>query len=147
MNEDLKQKLAPAAACLICAIMARNYGVGLAGTEFSGGRVTGPLLDLYDIGLLLFVLALLLTFFLRRVAAATCIAASLLCLPLYLYFVAPGPFPRVLGGTYSVPRRSDFVWDRRASIEILILVIAASVGLRSFLHLEGGKILKFRIIS
>lgn len=108
MNEDLKQKLAPAAACLICAIMARNYGVGLAGTEFSGGRVTGPLLDLYDIGLLLFVLALLLTFFLRRVAAATCIAASLLCLPLYLYFVAPGPFPRVLGGTYSVPSEIRF---------------------------------------
>jgi hypothetical protein len=62
MNKDLTQKLAQAAACLLCAIMVWNYGIGLEGTEFSGGRVTGPLLDLYDIGSILFILAVLLTF-------------------------------------------------------------------------------------
>ncbi|MGA2354796.1 MAG: hypothetical protein ABSG02_09875 [Terriglobales bacterium] len=133
MTKDLRQKSAQAAAYLFCAIMVWNYGSGLAGTEFSGGRITGPLLDLYDIGSLLFIMAVLLTFFLRRIAAGASIVASLLCLPLYLYFVAPGPFRRVVGGTYSVPLRSDFVWDKWASLEILVLAIAATVGVRGFL--------------
>ena len=119
--------------------MVWKYGSGLAGTEFSGGRITGALLDLYDIGSLLFIMALLLTFFLRRIAAAASIVAFLLCLPLYLYFVAPGPFRRVVGGTYSVPLRADFVWDKWASLEILVLAIAASVDVRSFLILKGIK--------
>lgn len=133
MNGDLKQKLMQAAACLLCAIMVWNYGSDLEGTEFSGGRLTGPLLDLYDIGSLLFILALLLTFFLRRIAAAITILASLLCLPLYLYFTAPGLFRRVFRGPWSGPLQTNFVWNRWTIMRILTLAIAASVGFRSFL--------------
>ena len=91
MTRDEKTKLAQAAACLVCAVVVWRYGSDLEGTEFSGGWLTGPLLDMKDVGTLLFVLALLLTFVYRRIAAATTLVASLLCLPLYLYFTTPGP--------------------------------------------------------
>lgn len=133
MNRDLTQKLAQAAACLLCAIMVWNYGIGLEGTEFSGGRVTGPLLDLYDIGSILFILAVLITFFLRRIAAAITILATLLCVPLYLYFTAPGLFRRIFRGPWAEPLQTNFVWNRWAIMGIIILSIAASVAFRSFL--------------
>ena len=88
---------------------------GREGTEFIGGWLTGPLLNLYDVGTFLFVPALLLAFFFRRIAAAFALTASLLCLPLYLYFVAPGPFRSVFRGEYSVPLQASFVWNSWAS--------------------------------
>jgi hypothetical protein len=84
-----------------------------AGTEASGGWLTGPIEDLYDLGFLLFVLALLAPFFYRRVAAALVLAASLLCLPLYLYFIAPGFFRHVFrNAEYEEPLRASFVWSK-----------------------------------
>ena len=62
MTRDGKTKLTQAAACLLCAVVVRRYGSDLEGTEFSGGWLTGPLLHMKDVGSLLFVLALLLTF-------------------------------------------------------------------------------------
>src|SRR5579864_9746616 len=86
-----KQKSIQAVSCLFCLIMWR-YGPKLDGTEFSGGWLTGPLLTLYNSGTLLYGTALLLTFIFRRISAAITIVASLLCLLLYAYFVAPGHF-------------------------------------------------------
>jgi hypothetical protein len=93
----------------------------------------GPLLTLYDVGALLFILALLLVFFYRRIAAAITISASLLCLPVYFYFTAPGPFRRVFRGEYKVPLHANFVWDRWTIIGILTLALVASVGVSSLL--------------
>ena len=70
MNRDCKLQLLQGAACLLCAIVVWRYASSLLGTEFSGGWITGPLLEMKEVGSLLFVLALLLTFFYRRVAAA-----------------------------------------------------------------------------
>jgi hypothetical protein len=53
------RKLWQAGSCLLCVIAERSYSVGLAGTEFSGGRITGPILDSYELGIVLFVLAAL----------------------------------------------------------------------------------------
>ena len=69
MKNDGKIKMMQAAACLLCAAIVWRYGSSLEGTAFSGW-VTGPLLDMEDVGSLLFRLALLLTFFYRRIAAA-----------------------------------------------------------------------------
>src|SRR5262249_8790181 len=90
--EYKKQKLWQAAGCLLCAAVAWRFTSHLEGTEFSGGRITSPLLDMQNAGVLLFILALILTFLSRRAAAATILLAGLLCLPLYLCFTAPGPF-------------------------------------------------------
>src|SRR4051812_12333797 len=104
MKRGRKPQLLQGVVCLLCAGVTCRYGFLIEGTEFSGGRVTGPLLDMNDVGSLLFVLALLLTFFFRRMAATVTLIASLLCLPLFLYFTAPGPFRRLFGkAEWSVP--------------------------------------------
>src|SRR5437899_1952881 len=133
MTRDGKTKLTQAAACLVCAVVVWRYGSDLEGTEFSGGWLTGPLLDMKDVGTLLFVLALLLTFVYRRIAAATTLVASLLCLPLYLYFTTPGPFRWAFRGEYSVPLQANFVWNKWNIAGIVALTIAACLGIRGLL--------------
>jgi hypothetical protein len=48
--EHRKQKVWQAASCLLCAAVAWRFGFTLDGTEFGGGRITRPLLDLQDVG-------------------------------------------------------------------------------------------------
>jgi hypothetical protein len=133
MKSDGKTKLIQAAACLLCAGIVWRYGSGAEGTEFSGGWLTGALLDMQDVGCFLFILALLLTFFYRRIAAATAVIACLLCLPLLLYFTAPGPFRSVFKGSYSIPLQANFVWGGWNITGIVVLIITAFIGLRSLL--------------
>jgi hypothetical protein len=122
-----KQKVWQAASCLLCVVVAQRNSLGLEGTEFNGGRVTGPVLDLRDVGSLLFLLAMFLTFVYPGIAAAIAVVASLLCLPLYLYFTAPGPFRRVFRGEYSVPLQANFVWDKWAILGMFTLAVATYV--------------------
>lgn len=122
-----RQKLLQAASCLVCVVVAQRNSFALGGTEFSGGRLTGPILDSLEVGSLLFVLALVLTFVRPRIAAALAIVASLISLPLYLYFTAPGPFRRVFRGEYSVPLQANFVWDRSAIVGVLAVAVAMCI--------------------
>ncbi len=122
-----KRRVWQAAICLLCVVVAQRNSLGLEGKEFSGGRVTGRVLDLSDAGSLLFVLALFLTFAYPRVAAAIAIVASLLCLPFYSYLTAPGPFRLVFRGEYSVPLQANFVGDKWAILGSLTLAVAAYV--------------------
>jgi hypothetical protein len=132
MKRDRKLQLLQGVVCLLGAAVTWRYRSFLEGTEFSGGWVTGALLDMKEVGSLLFVLALLLTFFYRRMAAAVTLISSLLCLPLYLYFTAPGPFRRLFGkAEWSVPLRANFVWDHWTIVGIVTLAIAAYISLRS----------------
>ena len=119
-----------AVLCSICAVLAWNYGGDLEGTEFSGGRTTGPLLHAFDLGTLLFIVAVMLSFFFRRVAAFAALSAAILCLPLYIYFTAPGPFRRIFRGEYSVPAPSNFVWNRWAVLGILAIVATTLIAFR-----------------
>ncbi len=123
------RELSQAASCLLGGLM-RKYGPNLEATEFRGGRLTGPLLTLYDVGALLFVPALLLRFFSRRISATITVLAFLLCLPLYLYFTAPGPFRQVFGrANFSVPLQTYFVWDRWSVLGMLTLAVAICISL------------------
>lgn len=133
IKRDLPQKSWQAAACLSCLALLWTYGSGLEGTEFSGGRITGPLLDMSDIGIVLFIPALLVVFLYRRVAAVITLLASLLSLPLYIYFAAPGPFRYIFKGEYSVPAKGNFVWGRQELIGILAITFAIFVSIRSLL--------------
>jgi hypothetical protein len=133
MEKLSKQKLWQAAACLACVgllwiSLEREFGL----TEFFGGSLTGRLFAMADFGFLFFLMALLLTIFYPRVAAALVLAAALLCLPFYLYILMPGPYRRIFKGEYSVPLQRPFVWDNWAVVGVLSLVIAAFLSLHSF---------------
>jgi hypothetical protein len=130
MRKNRRFAIQQAAVCLSCIAIVWRYTAVVEGTEFSGGRVTGVLLHMQDAGSMLFVIALLLAFLYRRIAAAVTLVAFLLCLPLFLYFTAPGPFRAVFGGEWSVPLRTGFIWDDRTIVGIVVLVIAAWVSLR-----------------
>jgi hypothetical protein len=139
MKKDGKTNLIQVAICLVCALIAWRCGSAFEGTEFNGGWLTGSLLNMENAGSFLFVLALLLTFFYQRIAAAIALLACLLCSPLFLYLTAPGPFRRVFGGQYSVSRHANFVWNEWAIAGMIALAIAAAISLRSLLRPAGPK--------
>src|SRR5437660_11724148 len=100
---QMGRKLLQTASCLACALVAQRDPVGLEGTAFGGGPITDTLLRLLDIGSLLFVVALLLTFVRPRFAAVLAIAAGHLCLPLDLDFAFHGPFLLAVNADYHSP--------------------------------------------
>ena len=91
-----------AGSFLLCVILVLHVTSGLDSTEFSGGWLTGPLLSMAEVGIALFALALVLTFFAPRVAAAVGLGSSLLGLPLCCFFIAPVPFALVSHGDTSL---------------------------------------------
>jgi hypothetical protein len=131
MKKPGKNELWQAGSVLLCVILAWWNLDSFGASEFDGGRITCPLFSMFDNGSLLLALACLVTFFYPRIAAVIALAASLLCLPLYLYFVAPGPFRSVFKGEYSVPLHTYFEWNNWAIAGILSLVCAAFVSSRS----------------
>jgi hypothetical protein len=104
------------------------------GTEFSGGWLTGLFLSMTDIGTALFVLALIGSFVYPRIARAIVLASSLLCLPLYLYFIAPAPSTQIFGfgHEFSVEPGGGLHWDRWAIAGVLTLAVATYVCSRGF---------------
>jgi len=131
MEKLNKQKVWQAAACLACVgvlwIRLDDFGA----SEFSGGRLTGKLFTMADLGSLLFLVALLLTMLFPRVAAAIALVAALLCLPFYLYILMSGPYRQIFKGEYSVPLQRPFVWNSWAVVGAISLVIAAFLSLHS----------------
>jgi len=95
---------------------------------------------MHDIGTVLFPLALLLTFMYPRVAAAMALAASVLSLPLYLYFAAPGPFRWVVRGNYKVPLQANFYWDNWTIAGIITLVLATYICIRTLRTMKGKRV-------
>ena len=132
MGKLSKQKLWQAVACLTSTVVLWIRIDVFGASEFSGGRLTGSLFGMAELGSLLFLLALLLTFFLRRTAATTALAATLLCFPFYLHVLVPGAYRRIFKGEYSVPLDRPFHWDSWAVIGALSLVFAATVSVRSY---------------
>ena len=94
---------------LICILLSWKLTMALGGTEFSGGRITGPLCSMPEFALLLFTISLILVIRLPRTSAAFVSIAALLCIPLSFLLLAPGPFRRITGGEWTVPLQSNFV--------------------------------------
>src|SRR6267378_439461 len=132
MGKIPKGKMWQAIACLACIVVLWINLDDLGASEFSGGRLTGPLFKMADLSFLLFLLALLLTFFLRRSAATIALAATLLCLPFYLYILMPGPYRWIFKGEYSVPLNEPFHWDNWAAVGVLSLLVVATLSVRSY---------------
>ena len=121
-----------ACSFLLCVILALQVTSGLDGTEFSGGWLTGPLLSMADLGTALFVLSLVLTFLVPRVAAAIGLASSLLCLPLCCFFIAPVPFAEVFarGHEFKDPLAPGFHWNTWPVTTLVAVAFALYVCVR-----------------
>jgi hypothetical protein len=124
VKQRIKDNLPNAAVALICVLVLAKYATPLEESEFSGGKVTGILLDLYEIGLVLFVVAFLLAFLWRRIAAVAGLLASLLCLPVFLYQLFPGVFRWLFPGEWKVPLPSHFYLDKWMIFGISMIALA-----------------------
>lgn len=133
MKKPTKQQLCLSVSYLVSIIVAWYTTYDLEG-EFSGGWLTGPLLSSSDTGTLLFALAIVVTFLYPRIASAIAIVSSTLCLPLYLYLVAPIPFSRIFGlvHQFSVQPTVGLHWNTLAIAGIPALAIAIYFCLRTF---------------
>jgi hypothetical protein len=142
MKKPGTQQLSLALVCLVDVFVALRNSNGLDGTEFSGGWLTGPLLSMSDVGIVLFLPALIVTFVSPRVAAAIGLASSLLCLPLYLYFIAPVPFNQIFGfgHEFKVQPSGGLHWDRWAIVGVLTLAATVYVCLSNFAAHNRGQI-------
>jgi hypothetical protein len=132
MEESQKEKMWQAIGCFACTVVVWAHLDDFGASEFIGGRLTGPLFKMADLGCGLFLVALLLTFFLRRTAATIALAATLLCFPFYLYILMPGPYRWIFKGEYSVPLYRPFNWDIWAVFGILSLLFVSILSLRSY---------------
>jgi len=136
MRRDRALQMFQGMACIVCAILIWRYARPLAGAEFSGGRITEILLNMADLAVLLFVIAFLTGLRKTRLSAVISLAASLLALPLYFYFVAPGPFRRIFRREYSAPKPANFVWDASSLVGISVLGLACCFGILNLLRLR-----------
>ena len=125
-----KQRIWQAAAYALCAAIALARLDIVGASEFRGGQVTGPLFAMAAAGCFLFILAVVLTFLVPRIASVIAFTAALLSLPMYLFLIEAVPFRRVFKGEYTVPA-VGFVWDNWALAEITCLLLACVVSFRS----------------
>ena len=132
-----KEKMWHAIGCLACLVVLWAHLTDFGASEFGGGRLTAPLTTMAEISSLLFVMALLLTFFSPRFAAAVALAATLLCLPLYLYILMPGLYRWIFKGEYSVSFTRTFHWDNWAVIGIFSLLFVAIVSFRAYSRVQA----------
>lgn len=108
-NARLRQKLLLAIACLVCCVVGIKSFSVWEGTEFGSGTLAGN----KDVGLLLFIAAMIVVFKYPDVASVIALVACRLSLPLYLYFVFPRPFRLAWPGpwkVYFIPNE-NFKWD------------------------------------
>jgi len=138
MEKSAKEKMWRAFACLACTVVPWIHLDDFRASEFSGGWLTGPLLGMAELGSLFFVVALLLTFFLRRTASTIALAAVLLCFPFYLCILMPGLYRRISKGEYSVPLYRPFHWDTWAAVGVLSLLFVAVLSVRSYSKVRAG---------
>ncbi len=121
------------AACLLCLVLTFCYDVKVDnGSEFSGGRITGPLLRAFEYGSLLFLVAAIVAFLpFRRIALALTLVASVLCLPLYLWDLFPGLVRSLLPGPFSIPVAPLIYWDPLSIAGVLALGATGYVAKRN----------------
>ena len=112
-----------------------GFGVVDEASEFTGGSVTGTLFFMGDLAFIFFVLAALVATYSTKIRAVIALAAILLCLPLYLYVLMPGPYHQIFKGEYSVPLARPIVWNTWAVVGVLTLLAAGVLNYRGLFKL------------
>lgn len=115
----------------VCVLLIRLDAYGTS--EFSGGWLAGRLFQMADAGSALFALAIVATFFYRRIAAGLELLASLICAPLYVYVLAPALYRSIFDGESSVRQWRFFVWDNWAAAGLTALFVTAVASVRVLL--------------
>ena len=113
-----------------CAIAGALFPSGVEGTEFSGGRVTGPLLAGVNFSILLFLCAAALTFVRPRLGAVVGCLAAAVAVPFYGFFVATGAFEYLFSGDFKTMYSTGLVWDPAALAIIALILVTTIVSLR-----------------
>jgi len=133
MSKPSKQQLLLALCCFVCIVIGCCATLGLEG-EFTGGWLTGPLFWANDIGTDLFAFAFIVAFLYPRIAGAISLASSALCLPLFLYLVAPVPFSHLFafGHPFSVRPSDGIHWGTWPIAGALAIAANVYVCIRSF---------------
>jgi hypothetical protein len=133
-------KLAQGILLLVALMLAARIMFTVDGTEFSGGRLTGPLVVLCDCGLLGLVIAVIATYPLPRFSAVIGAMAAALCIPLVLYFIAPGSFHSVFKGEYKGSLQNHFVWNAwsvAALVTFSAVIVVCGFNLRAWLRMAA----------
>src|ERR1700691_274936 len=146
MKKPEMQQVWQAISCFLCFLFALKITDGLDGTEFIGGWLTGPLLSMADIGILFFVLAFLVSFLYPRIAAGVGLASSLLCLPLFLFFIAPVPFSQVFGfgHQFKVQPSPGYHWENWTAAGLHTRAITSVLCVRRIAGVRSPKTYKVR---
>lgn len=129
----IMQSVLLAAGCLLGAVAAWKNLEDLSGTELYGGTVTGPVINVAAVGTVLLLLPVITTFVWPRAAAIGALAASALCLPLYVYRILPRVFRLVFPGLYKGPAEGTFIWHGWSITGVLSVVFVVCLSYRSFL--------------
>jgi hypothetical protein len=124
------QKFVQAVCYGLCLIAMWKNVASVDGSEFVGGIVTGPLFSSADAGLLALSGALVALIWLPRISAVLAITASLCSLPLVLYFIFPGFFQSVFKGNWSVPMKTNFLWNTWAVFGLVTIFATLWVSVR-----------------
>ena len=87
-----------------------------------------------EVGTVLFAIDFIAALLFPRIAAGVALVSSALCLPLYLYFLAPVHFSQIFGSghEFKVPPGRDFHVDVWALAGLLILAVTGYLCFRSF---------------
>jgi|HubBroStandDraft_3_1064219.scaffolds.fasta_scaffold636789_1 hypothetical protein len=139
MNTLTRQRLLQASICLICLVLVSREVNIVGPTEFSGGRITGPLFRAADLGWLVFALGLFVAIRYQRTASVIFLVASLLCFPMFSYFVIPGYFAKFFHAESSNPLEANVNWDAWSVLTLLGLATAFYLGIRNLLAYRNPK--------
>jgi hypothetical protein len=138
----------PSFAIMLLLSLATVWRVtyGVDGTEFSGGWLTGRLLDGAYISVIAYVIALLTLLWLPRLSALLSLIASVCCLPLLLYFFAPGFFRKMTklafpNSEWSSPLSQSVVWRPSTILPLVatLAMLAIALLLFRFERMESQK--------
>jgi hypothetical protein len=121
-----------AAACVLGTIVTFRFTDYLGPTEFNGGTLTSHLMNWQDNASVLFLLAAVLAFLYRRISASIAVVSAVLAAPLYIYFIAPGPFRSVFPGNYWQPLTHRFVWDPWSLAGAAMVTAVVPLSIRAF---------------
>jgi hypothetical protein len=117
-------KAAIASLCLvICGAIALINYLDLSDTEMGGGSLTGPLLNIELCGALLFFVCGLTALKFMTVARYLSMLATFLCLPLYIFLIAPYSILWISSGASSVAYPL-FIFNTEAIAGLAMIILA-----------------------